>query len=144
MEENYGGSQGLNWAVETRRERLKYATAIQVHPGYALCTSVLCNCVSSWNVRCLRYYGHHLHSAMWSGGYLLFVEARVGARVSPCGVCGARSGSGAAFFPSSSAFVCHCHFNSATYLFIYHLGVGQRAQFRRNIVSPHRQACITH
>jgi hypothetical protein len=42
-------------------------------------------------------------------------KARVRARVSPCGVCGVQSGTGADFSPSSSVFPCQYHYTIAPY-----------------------------
>jgi hypothetical protein len=39
----------------------------------------------------------------------LTAEARVRARVNPCGICGGQSGTGIGFSPSSSFFPCQYH-----------------------------------
>jgi hypothetical protein len=39
----------------------------------------------------------------------LTVEARVRARVNPCGICGKQIGTGTGFSPSSSGFPCQYH-----------------------------------
>jgi hypothetical protein len=39
----------------------------------------------------------------------LTAEARIRARVNPCGICGGQSGTGTGFSPSSSAVPCQYH-----------------------------------
>ena len=46
-------------------------------------------------------------------------EARVQSQARPCGICGARSGTGIRFSPSSSVFPCQYHSASATYWAIH-------------------------
>jgi hypothetical protein len=41
--------------------------------------------------------------------WTLTAEARVRARVDPCGICGGQSGTGAGFSQSSSVFPCRYH-----------------------------------
>jgi hypothetical protein len=52
----------------------------------------------------------------------LTAEARVRARVSPCGICGGQSGTGADFSLSPSIFPSISFQHCSPHSYIYHLG----------------------
>jgi hypothetical protein len=51
------------------------------------------------------------------------VEARVHARINPCGICGEQNGTGTGFSPSSSVLPCQYH---STFVLQTHIIWGMR------------------